>query len=596
MPRPLILRGVAHAIRSRFSAKLFIVVAASIVLPASALFSTGLALFEGAVRESINAELRSSLEKAERDLTSFLADLVAVSNAAVNADGILEALVSDRPAYELARQVDGSFEVILATLPGRETIKYTLIGNSRLFSSWSRNLRDYGSLRGLKVVERAARGGGHVVWQGLSPTYVLDEIGARFLVTIARAVGPEAIPEPGVLLLHADSQALRRYLRDRRTSASFATLLIAEGSLVVDASASEVPASIAREIVALAGSSGGASAGDSVFEAHLGNYLCAGRVLEGLPDELKAQGWNIAVLFDYEGLQRRFSRLRTLFAPSFAALLALAFGASFFASRRMVLPLARLAGDMEVWDPGAAPVRPLDREDEIGTLSRSFERMQKKISELFSSLQREHEIRELYRYRALRAQLNPHFLFNSLASIRWMAIIRRADNIVQALDALSGLLSYSMGKKGDHSTLREELDSVRSYISVQNLRFGGRFSLDCSVSPELADSRVLRFMLQPLVENCLIHAYRGMDGAGVIEIGAALEGGDLVIEVSDSGKGPGSLPKDVPSSPDAETGLGLANVRDMLVITYGSGAGLDLLEREGGGAVARIRIPRDGEP
>jgi two-component system sensor histidine kinase YesM len=244
------------------------------------------------------------------------------------------------------------------------------------------------------------------------------------------------------------------------------------------------------------------------------------------------------------------------------------------------------------------------RQDEIGMLDRSFQRLERKVGELIASLQREHAIKELYRYRALSAQLNPHFLFNSLNSLRWMAILRKADNMVEALDHLSGLLSYSMGKGGDHSTLRGELESVESYLAIQNIRYGGRFVLARNVPEELLGTQVLRFMLQPLVENSVLHGYRGVSSEGLIEVSARIEEGVLVVEVSDRGRGPGQEkvgriprnsgpdPADAGADAAVETGLGMANVRDMLAITCGEGAALELLPRDGGGAVVRIRIPQ----
>jgi len=457
-------------------------------------------------------------------------------------------------------------------------------------------------------MRRARELGGHVAWEGFDKSFVAEEREWSLLVSAARlfptdpglvpagAVGNNRI---GTLILSAETDAFRKYLRDRRASEAFATLLVARGgSVLVDASNRPLPAEVAR--AAARALTGPAAADDRVLR--VGAYLLAGRRLTALPAELSAQDWTIAVLYSYGETSRRFDRLRSYFLPASALLLAAALAVSWFVSRRVVRPIAALSGNMESWRPELAaaealpvPLPDADRPDEIGRLNRSFFRLQEDIVSLLGRLKREHETRELYRYRSLRAQLNPHFLFNSLNSVRWLAIMRKADNIVEAIDDLSGLLGYSMGKGGDESTLRDELESVERYLAVQNLRYGGRFRTERSVPAELEGAAVLRFMLQPLAENCVVHGYRGASGEGVIEIGAAAADGILTVTVSDRGVGvdPAALERRLSDEAegDRDGGLGLRNVRDMLALTYGKDADLALFEREGGGAVVRIRLP-----
>ncbi len=609
---------IADSVRSRLAVRFFLVVAAAVVVPAGLLFVAGLTLFEGAVRQSVDGELQSSLDRSERDLTQFLADLVAVSGVVANDEEVRRALVSDRPEYERVRIVDRAVESVLAAIPGRDSIRYTILGQSailgrnRIFTSWSRNFHDYAFLAGLPIARKAEAQAGHLVWEGFSPSFVVEEGKNELLVSVARSM-PAGRGEPtGVVIFQAEREAFRKYFRERRASANFSALLVTPGGVLVDTANLPVTGGTIAAATGLAASLFAGGKGSSGLKT--GGYLAAGRILTGLPAELREQGWTLVVLYDYGNLARRFASLRALFAPSFIVLLLFALVASYFASRRIVKPISQLSRRMEAWSPdNPVPEVPegsgiLERQDEIGRLDRSFLRLERKVGELIASLQREHAVKELYRYRALSAQLNPHFLFNSLNSLRWMAILRKADNMVEALDHLSGLLSYSMGKGGDRSTLREELKSVENYLAIQNIRYGGRFALGTQVPEGLLDAGVLRFMLQPLVENCVVHGYRGVSKEGLVEISAHTGGGTLVIEVADRGVGPGAAhgQDSGPASPagakaaagteaNPDEGLGIANVRDMLTITYGPASSLELEAREGGGAVVRIRIPASGE-
>jgi sensor histidine kinase YesM len=161
-----------------------------------------------------------------------------------------------------------------------------------------------------------------------------------------------------------------------------------------------------------------------------------------------------------------------------------------------------------------------------------------------------------------------------------------------------------MGKGGDFSSLREEVQSVEHYLSIQNLRFGGRFHLKTVIPEEALDVEVLRFMLQPIVENCVVHGYEGAAGEGVIDICASLSDSTLSVIVSDRGVGVNQSMQEQKTAQETigkagqakdeavrDAGLGLRNVRDMLSITYGPAAALALFSREGGGASVRICLP-----
>jgi two-component system, sensor histidine kinase YesM len=603
MPRPF----------SSLVVRIFAIVALAVAAPASLLFTAALAIFEKAVAESVDAELRTSLDGAERDLTSFLADISAVSGALADDAEVLRAFGPGLSDYERTKALDRAVDGLFMALPGRDAIRWTFLTADGIYTSWPRNFNDYGFLRDSPIARRARELGGHVAWEGFNPSFVVEERAWSILVSTARLfpADPTAATTGGdgrigTLIISAETEAFRKYLRDRRVSDRFATLLIArDGETIVDAANRPLPSGVAKMTAAAISAAGDAREP----RARIGDYRMVGRRLSALPSELAAQDWSIAVLYSYGELSSRFDRMSSFFILGSACLFAAALVVSYFVSRRVVRPIVTLSRTMESWRPSAdgSACKPPDtltegpksddarRPDEIGVLHRSFARLQTDIVDLLGRLGREHEIRELYRYRSLRAQLNPHFLFNGLNSVRWLALIRKADNIVKAIDDLSGLLVYSMGKGGDASTLRDELASVENYLAIQNLRYGGRFRLARAVPEELLDAEALRFMLQPLVENCVVHGYKGASGEGVVEITASASDGILATTVADRGAGPdpASIERSLSEGEgeDRETGLGLRNVRDMLVLTYGSRASLELLAREGGGAVVAIRMP-----
>ncbi len=598
--------GLTKKLRGTLVVRIFIVVSLSVVIPTAALFIGALALFENVVRSSFDAELGTALDGAERDLISFLADLTAVSGALADSPEILRAFSPGLSQFDRARIIDRAVDGLFLALPGRDAVRWTFVTDEGLYTSWSRNFNDYSFLANSPLARRARALGGHVAWEGFNPSFVQEERSWSLLASLARLfpterVGGESLDAPlGILILSAETDAFKKYLGDRRASDKFATLLVARSSgVVVDASNHPIP----KEVEARVADVLGAAPSQGTIQRRVGSYLMAGRRLDTLPSELALQEWSLVVLYSFGDLSARFDKLRVLFIPASALLLVASLLVSFFVSRRVVRPVVTLSRSMSSWQPAQGPIladqQAFDRTDEIGVLNRSFLRLQEEVISLVTRVEREHAVRERYRYRSLRAQLNPHFLFNSLNSVRSLALVRRANNIVDAVDQLSGLLAYSMGKSGDFSTLDEELQSVECYLSVQNLRFGGRFHLERLVPAELLRAETLRFMLQPLVENSVIHGYRGASGEGVIEVSASEASGILIISVADRGIGldPAALESRIADDDGwvEEGGLGLRNVRDMISLTYGEGSDLSICSREGGGAIVRIRLPLRGD-
>ena len=186
----------------------------------------------------------------------------------------------------------------------------------------------------------------------------------------------------------------------------------------------------------------------------------------------------------------------------------------------------------------------------------------------------------------LRAQLQPHFLFNSLHSIASLA--RAGDNagVVRLISGFSDLLRHLLDTRITHHPLRDELALVDRYLDIQRVRFGDRLSVTIDATPEAASARTPLLIVQPLVENALRHGLAPRIEAGHIDVRARREGNSLVIEVADDGVG-------VPAgwSLDAASGTGLRNLASRLAAEFGAGRSLTLEPRAGGGATATVRLP-----
>jgi two-component system LytT family sensor kinase len=185
---------------------------------------------------------------------------------------------------------------------------------------------------------------------------------------------------------------------------------------------------------------------------------------------------------------------------------------------------------------------------------------------------------------ALRMQLNPHFLFNSLNALAVLVRDQRTREASRMLELLGSVLRQVLhGEKRHEVTLAEELRFIEQYLAIEEVRFSDRLRIVWSIDAELRDALVPEFILQPLVENAIRHGIAKRSEAGTIELSATAIEGELILTVRDDGPGF--------RDDHGSAGVGLANTRARLETLFGGAAGLELRGSESGGTIATVRIP-----
>ena len=187
------------------------------------------------------------------------------------------------------------------------------------------------------------------------------------------------------------------------------------------------------------------------------------------------------------------------------------------------------------------------------------------------------------RLSALRMQLNPHFLFNSLNAITVLVRDRNVQDASRMLELLSGVLRQVLqSHKRQEVTLDEELQFIEKYLAIEQVRFSDRLQINWAIDFDLRNALVPEFILQPLVENAIRHGIGKRSEEGLIEIVAAAANGDLMLSVKDNGPGYAAT---------SEGGVGLENTRDRLGTLFGEAAKLEIINAAEGGTMATVRLP-----
>ncbi len=233
--------------------------------------------------------------------------------------------------------------------------------------------------------------------------------------------------------------------------------------------------------------------------------------------------------------------------------------------------------------------------DEVGMLGLRFNLMANKIDELVNTVYRERLAKKEMEFKALQAQINPHFLYNTLGSIKWLARKNGGDSVETMISTLIKLLRFSVSTS-EFASVEEELQYVSNYLLLQKLRYEDRFSFEFLKGESTAGLKVLRFVLQPLAENALFHGIELSKGGGHILIGAERMPDSLVLRVEDNGVGIDEaeiarLLEEPRKEYPGFNSIGIKNVNDRIRLHFGDEFGLAFSAREGGGTVVKVRLP-----
>lgn len=410
--------------------------------------------------------------------------------------------------------------------------------------------------------------------------------------------------EPCVLLANIDKARLTEYLLDIVPEDGSDMLLVDEqGELVTQAGgvASIALAEGSPQLLSVLESDG-----EFTETQHDGEkYLTAHRALTGAP-------WHLIYLQSETRIVGQLENIRNVFfVVSLGAVLALLAMLTRIV-HSVTQPLSRLSErmrDVEYQNNMQGFAYPY--RNEIGALAQSFNSMlahihmlldeqEQYIAQLKNEKERvrvEQQLKRRAELKALQAQINPHFLYNTLDSIRWKAERAGAQDISCMTTALATLFRIGLSRGKEIISMEQEMQHVDSYLQIQKLRYGDKLSYMMQLEPEILQLYTVKLILQPLVENAIYHGIKESESAGVIHIAGKRDGDVLKLNVTDNGMGIPSerlnmLQKDLARGLCVSgEGYGIFNVNERIRLYFGAEYGLTLESEYGKGTVATVRLP-----
>lgn len=286
------------------------------------------------------------------------------------------------------------------------------------------------------------------------------------------------------------------------------------------------------------------------------------------------------------------------FAAIVIIFMGLALFFSLFLARSITGRISKVVHQMSSVKNGPPiPMPPADSTDEVGELIDTYNYMSVEMQDLIKREQHTAESLRIAEFNALQAQINPHFLYNTMDMINWMAKEGRNDEVSEVVQRLSRFYKLTLSKKNTINSIADELEHTKIYVELMNMRHGDAIDLVIDMPDELSNFSIPKLTLQPIVENSIIHGIlEKPEKCGTLIITGWEEGDDIVILVSDDGVG---IPEDkiedilrpVPSQNAKGSKVAISNIHSRLIILCGEGYGLSYSSKPGEGTEVTIRIP-----
>lgn len=308
-------------------------------------------------------------------------------------------------------------------------------------------------------------------------------------------------------------------------------------------------------------------------------------------------GWTVVGVSYVEELLKNNAQTTRIYLISAVLILLAATALAFFLSNEITKPIKALRDSMGEaekgnFDHAAMEIRGTH---EIARLNGSFNIMIQEIRNLMEQNVQEQRQKRKSELKALQAQINPHFLYNTLDSIIWMAEWGKTKEVVTMTSALAKLLRQSISNQNELVRVEEEAEYTRSYLTIQKMRYKDKLEYEIRMEPKLLDLKVPKLILQPLVENAIYHGIKYKEGKGTVLIEGDYSETEVILKVTDDGIGMDEtqlskiFEKKEPTI--RKSGVGVLNVHERLQLYYGKNYGLTFFSTPGEGTTAEIHIP-----
>ena len=325
-----------------------------------------------------------------------------------------------------------------------------------------------------------------------------------------------------------------------------------------------------------------------------GEIVQSGRQMAVVAQEIPHWNFHLVGLIDRESILRAVGSYKPIEIMTLLVVLCV-FAIMFLVVRKTTRPIHSLVAEMKQVTQGDFSRHiPVEGNYEVRELATAFNYMLDGLDSYMEQIMTIEDEKREAEIRALQMQINPHFIYNTLASLKWMIWQGNSESAVQAIDSFSRLLRGTISKREERIPAAEELDNLKDYVFFQHLRFGEQIQVRFSLAEDCRNCLMPKLTLQPFVENAFFHAFSGAE-EGSIFVSVRRRGNDLVSEIIDNGSGmkQEEVGRTLSTGGKADhfTGIGIKNVDDRIKLLYGAQYGVSISSEPGKGTAVTITIP-----
>ncbi|NOV04554.1 cache domain-containing sensor histidine kinase [Paenibacillus planticolens] len=470
-----------------------------------------------------------------------------------------------------------------------------IYAGSRMFYSTNFNRSDY-DVKDFThedwYMQTQQRAGGIVLFGAHLPFHRVNA--KESVISIARVINKVGSKQPiGVMLIDIRLDSLREILKLSENRQRSFLIIDDKGGIIYNSDRNQSMTNLSATLKD--------QAIQSVLEHDSGSFYANFSGVDSYINFVTSSysGWKVIQYIDEKEMTKQANILiKIVLALAFLSLgTALLF--MFILSARVTKPIILLSRQVKLVGLGKFDVDlSSDRQDEFGVL---YQGIRKMVEDLQSYIERSAMAKvqqKIAQFGALKSQINPHFLANVLESIQMKAIINGQRDISEMVGMIGRLFRIHIQTGKETVTLREELEHIRLYVKIQQLRFGDKIQYTERLAEDSSELQVIHFSLQPLIENAIVHGLERSKGPGLLEVSTVKSGNDMLIMIKDNGVGMDEeklqrlqLRLAQPSDTLDEAHIGIKNVHDRICFYFGEQYGLTLYSQLGEGTTVIIRLP-----
>lgn len=580
----------AYALNMELKNKLIILFLVIAVIPLGVLGTFSYYKSSSVIQEKVCQTILENLSQVNYSINYFVRDIEQLSMY-IYANAEIQEVLS-KPAdrsmeekYEDEKRVGKILEAFLGFKNWDIEIYILGANGDRYFTGdllpdpYSEYNENWGLFR------KARLAGGNVVWDTHYSMKKIDDFGA--VLSSGRMLKNIATNRPlGYLVIDIMEQALADKYNKAHLYPGGQIYLLDRNGYVISSMPSKQPI----------GTKLNESYLSKVLEGKSGFFQVGGgnRADMVIYDTSEATGFKLISVVPVGEVTRESLSIRNLTLFIMVLGIFISYWLAYMLSINVTHPLRKLRSLMRLVENGNLDVSFVSKtKDEVGQLGQSFNTMVTQIKLLINEVyEKQLKVREA-ELKAVQAQFNPHFLYNALDSINWMARLHNIDEISRTVVSLGELLRFSIRKGKTFIQIGEDIQQIKNYLTIQKIRYGDKFEVVLDIDPDIEPLYTLKLLLQPLVENAIIHGLEPKQGKGTLRITGRKADGRVRFIVQDDGVGfdcggpicgEGAMRSD-------NTGLGLENLRKRLELYFGGEASLEIESVPGEGTTVQLEIP-----